>query len=31
MIARHRLVYQALGPMIPTEIHALSIEASPPP
>lgn len=31
MIARHRLVYQALESMIPAEIHALSIEASPPP
>ncbi len=25
--ARHRLVYDALGPMMQTEIHALSIKA----
>lgn len=26
-VARHRLVYKALDPYIPTEIHALSIHA----
>ena len=26
-IARHRLVYQALGPLMQTDIHALSIQA----
>jgi BolA family transcriptional regulator, general stress-responsive regulator len=27
LIARHRLVYQALGSLMETDIHALSIEA----
>jgi BolA protein len=27
LIQRHRLVYQALGPMMETDIHALSIRA----
>jgi BolA protein len=26
-VARHRLVYEALNPYIPTEIHALAIHA----
>jgi acid stress-induced BolA-like protein IbaG/YrbA len=26
-IARHQLIYQALGPLMGREIHALSIEA----
>ncbi|MBM4228177.1 MAG: BolA family transcriptional regulator [Gammaproteobacteria bacterium] len=26
-LARHRLVYSALGPLMETDIHALSIEA----
>jgi BolA family transcriptional regulator, general stress-responsive regulator len=30
-IARHRLVYQALGSLMETDIHALSIQATPPP
>jgi BolA protein len=29
-IEQHRLVYQALSPMIPKEIHALSIASSSP-
>ena len=27
LVGRHRLIYQALSPMIKTEIHALSIQA----
>lgn len=30
VIARHRLVYSALGPLFPAEIHALSIDANAP-
>jgi BolA protein len=30
-VARHRLVYAALGDMLRGEIHALAIEALPPP
>ncbi len=30
-VARHRLVYDALGPLIEQGIHALAIEASAPP
>jgi BolA family transcriptional regulator, general stress-responsive regulator len=30
-IARHRLVYAALADLMPSEIHALAIEALPPP
>lgn len=30
VLARHRLVYEALRPMIPHEIHALGIEADAP-
>jgi BolA family transcriptional regulator, general stress-responsive regulator len=30
-IARHRLVYEALGELMTTDVHALSIEAIPPP
>jgi stress-induced morphogen len=30
MIKRHRLVYEALGDMMETDIHALIIHASPP-
>jgi BolA protein len=30
VLARHRLVYEALRPLIPAEIHALSIEADAP-
>lgn len=30
MLARHRAVYAALGEMMATDIHALSIEAEPP-
>jgi BolA protein len=30
VLARHRLVYEALRPMIPGQIHALSIEADAP-
>ncbi len=30
VLARHRLVYEALRPMIPDQIHALSIEADAP-
>jgi BolA protein len=30
VLARHRLVYEALRPMIPDEIHALNIEADAP-
>jgi BolA family transcriptional regulator, general stress-responsive regulator len=29
-IDRHRMVYQALGPMMDTDIHALSVAALPP-
>jgi BolA protein len=29
LLARHRLVYDALGSMIPTDIHALNIDAKP--
>jgi BolA family transcriptional regulator, general stress-responsive regulator len=29
-IARHRLVYAAVGDMLETDIHALAIDASPP-
>jgi BolA protein len=29
-IARHRLVYAAVGDMLQTDIHALAIDASPP-
>ena len=29
-IDRHRMVYQALGPMMDTDIHALSVTALPP-
>jgi BolA protein len=29
-VARHRLVYAALGDMLTSEIHALAIEALPP-
>jgi BolA family transcriptional regulator, general stress-responsive regulator len=29
-LARHRLVYAALSDLMPTEIHALAIEALPP-
>jgi BolA family transcriptional regulator, general stress-responsive regulator len=29
-VARHRLVYAAVGDLMTTEIHALAIEASPP-
>ena len=29
-LARHRLVYEALRPLIPDEIHALAIEANAP-
>jgi BolA protein len=29
-VARHRLVYAALGDMLKSEIHALAIEALPP-
>lgn len=30
VLARHRLVYEALRPMIPHDIHALGIEADAP-
>ncbi len=30
VLARHRLVYEALRSMIPTEVHALNIEADAP-
>jgi BolA protein len=30
-VARHRLVYAAVGDLLTTDIHALAIEASPPP
>jgi len=30
-IVRHRRVYEAVGDLLETEIHALSIEAFPPP
>ena len=30
-VARHRLVYAAVDDMLKTDIHALAIEASPPP
>jgi len=30
-LARHRLVYAAVDDLLKTDIHALSIEASPPP
>jgi BolA protein len=30
VLARHRLVYEALRPLIPAEIHALGIEADAP-
>ena len=30
-VARHRLVYAAVGDLMKTDIHALTIEASPPP
>jgi BolA protein len=30
-LARHRLVYAALGDMLRTDVHALAIEALPPP
>ena len=30
-VARHRLVYAAVADLIPTEIHALALEALPPP
>ena len=30
-VARHRLVYAAVGELMNTDIHALAIEASPPP
>jgi BolA protein len=30
-LARHRLVYAAVDDLLKTEIHALAIEASPPP
>jgi len=30
VLARHRLVYEALRPLIPVEVHALSIEADAP-
>jgi BolA protein len=30
-VARHRLVYAAVGDLLETDIHALAIEASPPP
>jgi BolA family transcriptional regulator, general stress-responsive regulator len=30
VLARHRLVYEALRPLIPDEIHALSVEADAP-
>jgi BolA protein len=29
-VARHRLVYEAVGDLLQTDIHALAIEASPP-
>lgn len=29
-VARHRLVYAAVGDLLKTDIHALAIEASPP-
>jgi BolA protein len=30
-LARHRLVYAAVGDLIPAQIHALALEALPPP
>jgi stress-induced morphogen len=30
-LARHRMIYAALGDLMDGEIHALAIEASPPP
>ena len=30
-VARHRMVYAAVGDLLETDIHALAIEASPPP
>jgi stress-induced morphogen len=30
-LARHRLVYEAVDDLLKTDIHALAIEASPPP
>ena len=30
-VARHRLVYAAVGDMLQTDIHALAIDAFPPP
>ena len=30
-VARHRLVYAAVGDMMSTDIHALAVEALPPP
>jgi BolA protein len=30
-VARHRLVYAAVADLIPGEIHALALEALPPP
>jgi BolA family transcriptional regulator, general stress-responsive regulator len=30
-VARHRMVYAAVGDLIPDEIHALALQALPPP
>jgi BolA protein len=30
-VARHRMIYAALGDLMKNEIHALAIDASPPP
>jgi BolA protein len=30
-VARHRMIYAALGDLMESEIHALAIDASPPP
>ncbi|HEY3852152.1 MAG TPA: BolA family protein [Steroidobacteraceae bacterium] len=30
-VARHRMIYAALGDLMKSEIHALAIDASPPP
>ncbi len=30
-LARHRMVYDAVGDLMKTDIHALAIDASPPP
>ena len=31
LVKRHRMVYEAVGDLMTTDIHALSIDAAPPP